>query len=447
MIKGIFICETLNNCLELKKNSKKKIILITSCVLGYYILQTGDYREYLYRQLYTLGMFFLFANSKREQKEKNIIAIALVFSIYEVISTFNSVIAVIFISFLPFEFGKEKIEMMMISAVLLIILLFMGFQVIKSVKFNWDNIQKAKYLIYVLYLSILSIKIPFLYTEIRDGYTLKLVFLAIICCSTIFIIISLIERRKAAKEKERVVENNKVLAARLHKSQEILPAMVQALNDVTEKNGSIMEAGKAHKLLEEVSSLYSQQLEENKKEDLQLKNFRSTGLTLLDRQLNIYQSEAIDKAYHMDIFVQAPIDDIIRQMKIEQLKLQRAIGDLVRNAFHAIGKTQGKGGHILLIIGCQENETLEIAVMDDGVDIPLPVLKEFGKRGLTTGGTGNGLADLKEFMQGVNASIHIEEFEKEDLFTKKIAIIFDGLGRYYLNSPRKDDIDGFIWYN
>ena len=270
--------------------------------------------------------------------------------------------------------------------------------------------------------------------------------IAIACCTAIFFIISQIDKHNAAKEKAKVEESNKVLAAKLHKSQEILPAMVQVLSDVTEKNGTEMEERKAHELLEEVSHLYEQQLKENGKEDLQLKSFKSTGLTMLDKQLMVYQREAVDKEINLDIFVQAPINDVIWKSGIDQLRLQRAVGDLIRNSFQAVWKEQEKTKHVLLIVGCRQEDILEIAVMDNGVEIPLHVLEAFGKRGVTTGGTGNGLADLVEFADDMGASISVDEFDgKTSLFTKRVSISFDKQRKNYFNSIRKEQIKGAFW--
>ena len=447
IMKGIFICESLNYCLNLKKDDKKKVVTILLYILGFYLLETGDYKEHIYRHLYTCGIFYIYSREHYFKKKIQMPMTIGILCIYEIASTFNSIITVMVIAVLPFIIKNEKMGMVGISIMLRIAFLSLGFKLIKRLRVNSEEIIKRMYLIYTTYLLVICVKIPFLYTEIRDGLVLKIVFLFICFCTTIFFIISQIERHNNAKEKARIEESNKALTAKLHKSQEILPAMVQVLSDVTEKNGAEMEEHKAHKLLEEVSNLYSQQLKENEKDDLQLKNFCSTGLTLLDQQLNVYQNESIERECNLDIFVQAPINEIIKQNDIDQLRLQRAIGDLIRNAFCAVGKTHKKGGHILLIIGCKEKDVLEIAVMDDGVKLPLQVLEAFGKRGVTTGGTGNGLADIWEFAKDAKASIRVDELKEEDSFTKKISIIFDGLEKYSLNSSRRDDIKNFIWNN
>ena len=250
-------------------------------------------------------------------------------------------------------------------------------------------------------------------------------------------------------ERAKIEENNKKLSTKLHKSQEIIPAVVQILNDVTENSGKEMEELETQKLLNEMTDIFGQQLKENNKEDLQLKNFCSTGLKLLDQQLKVYQMEAIDRGVNFDIYVQAPISEIIKMGNIDQLKLQRALGDLIRNAFRAIERNSKEcrtNGHVLLIIGCRYEGILEIAVVDNGEEFPLHVIEAFGKRGVTSWGTGNGLADMMEFAEETGASICVEEFDgKTNTFTKKVSMIFDKCRKNYYNSSRKELVGGSFW--
>ena len=134
---------------------------------------------------------------------------------------------------------------------------------------------------------------------------------------------------------------------------------------------------------------------------------------------------------------------------IDQWKLQRAVGDMVRNAFRVEESEDKKcrvNKHILLIIGCRFEDVLEISVLDNGKPFPLHVIETFGKRGVTTGGTGNGLADLVEFADETNASICVEEFAWEtSSFTKKVSIIFDCRRLNFFNSSREASIKNAFW--
>ena len=292
-------------------------------------------------------------------------------------------------------------------------------------------------------------RIPFVYADLQEARPLKTAIISMVCCTIIFFIISRIERHNAEMERAKIEENNKKLSTKLHKSQEIIPAVVQILSDVTENSGKEMEEHETQKLLNEMTDLFGQQLKQNSKEDLQLKNFCSTGLKLLDQQLKVYQMEAVDRGVNFDIYVQAPISEIIKRENIDQLKLQRALGDLIRNAFRAIERNSNKcraKGHVLLIIGCRYEGILEIAVVDNGAEFPLHVIEAFGRRGVTSWGTGNGLADTMEFAEETGASICVEEFDgKTNSFTKKVSMIFDKCRKNYYNSSRKELVGGSFW--
>ena len=270
--------------------------------------------------------------------------------------------------------------------------------------------------------------------------------LCLVCCTAIFTIISKIDKYNAAKEKAKIEEDNRRLAAQLHKSKEILPAMVSVLAEVTEKTGTQMEESKAQELLQEVCDLYGQQLKENSREDLELKNFCSTGLKLLDQQLLGYLQEAAELNINMDIYIPSPIHTMLRRNGIDQLRFQRTIGDMVRNAFRAIQRECNTKGQVLLVIGCRCANILEISVMDNGAAFPMEILQSFGKRGLSTGGTGNGLADLTEFVRDMEASILVEEFEEEtNTFTKSFSVVFDRNQSFRLLSTRKIPVGGMLW--
>ena len=443
----LFVVLTIKKNDNYRKNIHKDIVCCFIYIVGYRLLQGDNWRNYIFQCLYTV--FIIWINLKNTNYENNIIfsKIGTLLSIYEIGGIVTEFIGFILLWFV--SSGIEEISLGLTCSLVVKIIYFLNllYWIPKSNIIN----SVAKWIGCLAYLLIICLKVPFLYTEIQEAYEWKLVAIAIICCTVIFLIISRIDKHNAEKERAKIEENNKKLSSKLHKSQEILPAMVQVLSNVTENGGTEMEEQEAHKLLEEVSDLYGQQLKENSKEDLQLKNFCSTGLKLLDEQLKVYQMEALDRNVNLDIFVQAPINGIMKKDNIDQLKLQRAVGDLIRNAFRVMEREDKKcraKGHILLIIGCQYEGILEIAVVDNGAEFPLHVIQAFGRRGVTTGGMGNGLADLVEFADETKASIRVDEFAWEtSSFTKKISIIFDKQRMNYFNSSRRELIESSFWNN
>lgn len=431
---------------RIKINYKSMCVWTLIYNAGFILLKDVNYTMYILQGLYMFAFLYVLGRKQKIERKIVIPMICTMLFLYEVINMVSNFVgAMLVLFFQDFPIIKQCL-MVTLLIILKSLMLYIILIVLRRECERLLKVIQGNYLFCIAYCIAVCFRLPFLYTDIRDGLIFKAVFVAICCCTAVFFIITQIDRHNAAKERAKVEESNRRLAAKLHKSQEILPAMVQVLSEVTEHSGIEMEEQKAHRLLKEVSGLYEQQLVENGQDDLQLKIFNSTGLTMFDQQLIGYQREAVEKNINLDIFVQAPIDVLIRKKGIDQLRLQRAVGDYIRNAFQAVGKVPEKSKHVLVIIGCQQEDILEIAVMDNGVEFPLHVLEVFGKRGVTTGGTGNGLADIKEFAMDMKASIRVDEFDGEtDLFTKKISIIFDNKQICYINSPRGDEINSVFW--
>lgn len=448
-IKIIFIAYSV----KIVQNERREITKLGVCYLlylpGFFMLEDISWKGYIIKNIYLLVILILCFYEQKMRISECISLICALFSVSEVLKILAAISGSVSMILLDIDSLINDTVLQVLSIIYMVAFISFTIYIVKRKIVNLRFSFSKKCIAYLAYVVIVFGKIPFLYTELRDAYTTKLVFIAIFCCTVIFFIISKIERHNAEMERAKIEENNKELSTKLHKSQEIIPAVVQVLSDVAESSGKEMEEQKTQKLLNEMTDLFGRQLKENSKEDLHLKNFCSTGLTVLDHQLKGYQMEAIDRGVNLDIYVQAPINDIIKRNNIDQLKLQRAVGDLIRNAFRVIineKRSSRTNGHILLIIGCQYEGILEIAVVDNGAQFPLHVIETFGRRGVTTGGTGNGLADLVEFAEETKATICVEEFDgKTDSFTKKISMIFDKQRENIFISPRWEQVNSSFW--
>ncbi|MCI5494168.1 MAG: hypothetical protein MR425_08555, partial [Lachnospiraceae bacterium] len=184
-----------------------------------------------------------------------------------------------------------------------------------------------------------------------------------------------------------------------------------------------------------------------KRENMNYKLMGTTGITLLDSHLQHYIMECARKNIVMDVFVSEPIEDDMRELKIAQLQMHNIMGDMIRNAIRAIERENKMDGKVLVIIGKKE-AGMEIVVYDNGQRIPEMVLEKFGERGVTTGGTGNGLADLVDLLDMYDGSLVIEEKDaSSSAYTKGIHLVFDGKCRRELYTvhtlPKKIYENGF----
>jgi len=456
VIEIIFVIHIIKIVRKEERNTKEILLCLLLYMFGYILFEDISWNIYILKNIYMVFVLLLYLYKYGIKVGESIPLLCALLSICEVLEILAAVAGGISMLSFAIEMLVNDIVAKSLSIFFMILFVVSSIHIVKSkiVTFKFSFLKKC--MACFTYVLVIFGKIPFLYTDIRDVFEWKVIFITMVCCTIIFFVISRIERHNAEMERAKMEENNKNLSSKLHKSQEIIPAVVQVLSNVTENNGMEMEEQETQKLLSEMTDLFGQQLKENSKEDLQLKSFCSTGLKILDQQLKVYQMEAIDRNVNLDIYVQAPINDIIKRDDIDQLKLLRAVGDLIRNAFRVIGKNNvtinqnekkcRANGHILLIIGCRQEGILEIAVVDNGEQFPIYVIEAFGSRGVTVGGTGNGLADLVEFADETKASICVEEFDgKTNAFTKKVSIIFDKRRKNYYNSLRKEQIKSSFW--
>ena len=424
-IKAIFFVIGLHQLTDKKKSIKNDSILWLLLFLWGYLFQVNGLRPYMLKVM--LEIILIIAYIKIECISiDNLSAISYI-CLLEVMYEITNFICAIFVSISGWFLYIEQKDLVVLICLALMSLFF--YIVIRNRRLYKEYLlmsARFKYGVIFTYVIFLCIKISIVFTDIQDARALKSAIIAMVISLAIFTVISGREKHQTAAEKVKMEEDNRRLSAQLHKSKEIFPAMLLALKQMADKEAGI-DSGQAHQLLMEVHDLYGHQLNENHQEDLLLKTFGSTGFQTLDMQLQGYIQEAAEKGINMDIFIPGPIDELIKAEKINQLRFQRAIGDMVRNAFHAIEKTGNSEGEIFVIIGCGEKDILEIVVMDNGVDFPKEVLDNFGKRGVTLDGTGNGLADLAEFAKAEKASLVLEQYtEDEEFFSKQLSVLFDG---------------------
>lgn len=249
--------------------------------------------------------------------------------------------------------------------------------------------------------------------------------------SIIIGILWLLDHYRLAAGKLKVEQDNRRMNTSLHKTKELMPLLISVVNE----NEGLLDP----QLVEEFNQIYSEQMIAGRKDSMNYKLLGTTGIKLLDAQLQHYILECNKKGIVMDVFASESIAKQIHEMGIAQLMVHNVVGDLLRNAIRAITRDGRIDGKILVIVG-KKNETVEIDIFDNGANLPLEVLERFGTRGVTTGGTGNGLADLVEMLAAENISLVIRENAGENsTYTKGFLLVFDGKNRRELITWRADE--------
>lgn len=296
-------------------------------------------------------------------------------------------------------------------------------------KEKMKNIKKMR----VLYIGVMG-TIVLLFAEqiFRVSFTKEQRSYAVIaivftCLAALFTILWLMDHYKMAKIQKMYAEDNKQMSQKLHRSKEILPMIANYASSMDAAQDEEMR-----KKLEAVCHDYGKELGGA---EMSAELFDTTGIDLVDLLLKTKITECVEQDIELDVFVGTQIHKDMKRLDIGDGEIARLIGDLLRNAIHAVNGLKNK--MILLLIVKDEDEHVLIRIYDSGIPFPPYVLERFGERGNTTWGTGNGLADLMDTLKRVHASIEINtEMAPGDVFTKEICICFDGEDRVKI--PHKD---------
>lgn len=323
--------------------------------------------------------------------------------------------------------GEKAINNLMLMVILCIPLLTLYVFLILRMKLfkykfhTWLDKHSSRFVILGCWflLCLLSFYGTFLYENTR----LRSSMLFLVGMSIVLSFLWLVEETKKTQKNIKLKEANRQLSAEVHKSKEFLPSIHKVIQK--QAAGAVPRGVQT-----ELARMAQEQELETRCALLEYDPVSATGLYLLDEQLADYRREAIDKDVDLFISVQDPVAPLVENGVITQIRLQRLIGDLMRNAFNAIDRRpSGPRGQILLLLGLTADGCYEIDVCDNGAPFPAWVLENLGVRGTTTGGTGNGMADIFDTLALCKASFTLQKESEGQLYTKHITISFDGTGR------------------
>ena len=226
-----------------------------------------------------------------------------------------------------------------------------------------------------------------------------------------------------------------VITSYAHRMREVIPSVGRVLYRLKE----VAEYTEiSEQIVEELRSIYQTDREETQRKNRSIKTFASTGCIVLDEQLERYLEEACEHKFTLDVIVRAPVNEILTRKWVDRYHLLQLVGDLYRNAYRAILKRR-EGGNILFCFGYNREGFYEISIYDNGEKFPEYIIKHLGERGVTTGGTGQGLADIFEVLKRSRASFVLNQnIGEHNIFTKGISIVFDGNGKVIVCNPVKE---------
>lgn len=416
----------------MKEKALQKILLFIFALLLMSVFHNAEQRQKITFLIGTVYLFIYFCLFQKEKRD-HIYQFCIIMSTATVYMVISAVLAIpgAFIWYLSQgSMSTEYRNGLMLGIKLLICICFTVWrQRIPLYKMYKNKSVRILSAIIGVFLVILEQTGLHLFDSNRHNFSVIIGNLFIF--SIIIGILWLLDHYRLAAGKLKVEQDNRRMNTSLHKTKELMPLLISVVNE----NEGLLDP----QLVEEFNQIYSEQMIAGRKDSMNYKLLGTTGIKLLDAQLQHYILECNKKGIVMDVFASEPIAKQIHEMGIAQLMVHNVVGDLLRNAIRAITRDGRTDGKILVIVG-KKNETVEIDIFDNGANLPLEVLERFGTRGVTTGGTGNGLADLVEMLAAENISLVIRENAGENsTYTKGFLLVFDGKNRRELITWRADE--------
>ena len=165
-----------------------------------------------------------------------------------------------------------------------------------------------------------------------------------------------------------------------------------------------------------------------------------TGVNSVDAILRYMAFKAEDKEIDFEVNVQSDMHGLIGE-KINRREFNTILADLTENAIISAGAVKEKHVEVMLL---RNQDSLCLKVFDSGERFDVGVLKNMGKRRITThsgdGGSGIGLMTLFQILLETGASFTIDEFADSEKYHKAVIVSFDGAGRFRIITDRADEL-------
>ena len=393
------------------------LIDIIVCALIQFLIDPNSSEYFLFKMI-ILSIYIRVSCS-----EKLIYMFCKLFVLYVLVDLLNFVVALITfpaVVFLNVQFNTIEADLWILF-VRIIIYIGFGYLIRKNRQKYVKNISSSGQIGIIFICMVLEFSFLELKQRTAEGKNIIVykMFTFMIVFGLIVLFLWLFDKRQ---EQKRIQE----LTAYAHRTREVIPSVSRVLSKLEELSDYM---DKSDAIVKELKSICDMDMKETKKEAANIKTFNTTGSFMLDEQLEGYLEEAAEQEFDLDIIVRAPADEILETNQIGIYSLMQIIGDLYRNANKVIQKEKA-GGHILICFGFNEEGNYEISVYDNGEGFSDYVLQRLGKRGVTTDGTGHGLADIFRTLEQCKGSFILNQVSSgNSIFTKGICIVFDSEGR------------------
>lgn len=242
------------------------------------------------------------------------------------------------------------------------------------------------------------------------------------------------------QEIEKLKYHNDELSKIIHKDNKLIPAMEYAVREylLSAKNlesyNDLFNYGK--EILIQLESISLERKGILNDYETKNKKLALTNILSIDTLLSYMFQKAKENHISFDVSLSESMKYLVNHM-IEESDLRTLLADLIDNAIIASRNSIIK--NILINMGFSDTY-YSIEVFDSGEPFHEGILLSLGIKQATThlkeGGSGIGLMTAFEIINRSQASFIIEEFEDNNLFTKKVSIRFDNLKQIRIKTIR-----------
>lgn len=241
-------------------------------------------------------------------------------------------------------------------------------------------------------------------------------------------------------------EENKDLSQLIHRDNKQLASLqlaVEQFLSTSEKEGTQKQIG----------NTILQELKQETKDRQQVlstlvtpKFLPTTQIPSVDHLLHYMLHRGQTYGIRLELSLSGNIHYFLEHV-IKERDFLTLLADILENAL--IATKCNAGTNVLLHIGIVES-IYTIDIWDSGIPFTKETLLHFGKKQYTThkqeGGSGIGLMSTYELLEKYQASLHIDEsLGKENIYTKKLSILFDTKREYHLYTRREQDELAYLY--
>lgn len=244
---------------------------------------------------------------------------------------------------------------------------------------------------------------------------------------------------------EYLKQQNDALAKIIHKDNKLIPAMELAVKEYLElyeeNSAKVKEKGREiitqlEKMFEDRSGILTEYRAENGKLPL-------TNVLSIDSLMKYMFNKAKENGAILEFTLSGSVIYMIENV-ISDSDSRTLLADLIENAIISVKKTERK--RILVSIGISNNNYF-INVLDSGIPFEANTIVNLGLNKASThvdeGGSGIGLLTVYQIVKAHHASLIIEEYFDNSIYTKKISVKFDNLDKYIVKTTRYKEIEAY----